>query len=97
MRCVFGLVLCVVLCYCGLQTLGAVATAMAAADNPHLSQRAAEAAGWKVVEKYHAVVYVASGLITLAVCSLPTLLARRSGFNKDEAWRHLERTQQFRQ
>ena len=87
MRCVFGLVLCGVLCFGGIQMLKVAATANAAANNPGLSKRAAEAAGWKVVHKYHAHVYVVAGLISLLACSLPTLFARNTGFNEAEEYR----------
>jgi hypothetical protein len=87
MRCVMGFVLFVVLCYCGIRTLNAVATARELANSPGLSQRAAEAAAWKVVGEYHAYVYVAAGIITIAACSLPTLLLKQRGFDEEDAWR----------
>jgi hypothetical protein len=93
MRCIFGLVLCVVLCYGGIQALYAVATASAAANNPGISQRDAQAAGWEVVHKYHAHVYVVAGLITIAVCSLPTLLAKHTGFNEEEEWHRVAKAE----
>jgi hypothetical protein len=87
MRCVIGLLLFVGLCYGGIQGLNSYATARELANDPGLSQRAAEAAAWKVVEDYHAYVYIAAGVITLVLCSLPTLLERQGSFNEAGAWR----------
>jgi hypothetical protein len=89
MRCILGLVLFVALCYGGLQTLSAVAAAREAANDPGLSQRAAQAAGWKVAEKHHALVYAAAGLITIVLCSLPTLLSRETGFDEAKESRRI--------
>jgi hypothetical protein len=94
MRCVLGLVLCLVFCYCGIQGLYHVATAMETANNPGISKRAAQAVGWKVVKKYHAVVYVVAGLSSLACCCLPTILAHRTGFNEAEEWRRVSKMEQ---
>lgn len=87
MRCVIGLVLFVGLCYSGIRSLNAYATARELANDPGLSKRAAEEAGWKVVGEYHAYVYVAAGVITIALCNLPTLLDRAGSFNEQGAWR----------
>jgi hypothetical protein len=87
MRCIIGLVLFVGLCYGGIRSLNSYATARELANDPSLSKRAAEAAAWKVVKEYHAYVYVAAGVITIALCSLPTLLDRAGSFNEQGAWR----------
>jgi hypothetical protein len=87
MRCIIGLVLFVGLCYVGIQSLESYVTARALADDPSLSQRSAEAAAWKVVKEYHAYVYVAAGVLTLAVCGLTKLLERQGSFNEEGAWR----------
>jgi hypothetical protein len=87
MRCIIGLVLFVGLCYGGIQSLNSYATARELANDPGLSQRAAEAAAWKVVGEYHAYVYVAAGVITIALCSLSKLLDRAGSFNEEGAWR----------
>jgi hypothetical protein len=87
MRCVIGLVLFVALCYGGIRSLNAYATARELANDPSLSQRAAEAAAWKVVEANHAYVYIAAGVITILLCSLPTILERQGSFNEEGAWR----------
>jgi hypothetical protein len=87
MRCILGFVLFVGLCYGGIQLLRSYATAQELATKPGISQPAAEAAAWKTVKEYHAYVYVAAGVITLALCSLPTLLERQGSFNEQGAWR----------
>jgi hypothetical protein len=87
MRCIVGLVLFVGLCYGGIQSLDSCVTAWELQNDPGLSKRAAEATAWKVVEKYHAYVYVAAGVITIALCSLPKLLERAGSFNEEGAWR----------
>jgi hypothetical protein len=93
MRCIFGLVLCIGLCYVGIQGLYAAATAYVTANIPGISHRAAQADAWKTVQKYHAHVYVAAGLIALTVCSLPSLLAKHSGFNEEEEWRRMAKAE----
>jgi hypothetical protein len=87
MRCIIGFVLFVGLCYGGIQSLKSYATARELANDPGLSQPAATAAAWKVVKEYHAYVYVAAGVITIALCSLPKLLERQGSFNEQGAWR----------
>jgi hypothetical protein len=95
MRCILGIVLCFVFAYCGIESLYHIATAVEKANNPGISQRAAQAVGWKVVGKYHAVVYVVAGLTSLTFCCLPTLLGNRSGFNEAEEWRRLSKSEQI--
>jgi len=87
MRCVIGLVLFVVLCYAGIRTLDSVMTKRELANDPTMSQRAAETAAWETVKGYHAYVYAGAGLITLALCCLPKLLDRQGSFNEEGAWR----------
>jgi hypothetical protein len=87
MRCIIGLVLFVVLCYGGIQWLKSYAAARELASDPSLSQRAAETAAWKVVKDYHAYVYVAAGVITIALCSLPKLLDKQGSLNAQGRWR----------
>jgi hypothetical protein len=87
MRCIIGLVLFLGLCYGGIQSLKSYATARELANYPGLSQRSAEAAAWKVVKEYHAYVYVAAGVITVALCSLPKLLERQGSFYEQGTWR----------
>ena len=87
MRCIIGFVLFVGLCYGGIQSLRSYAAARELAKNPGLSQPAAEADAWKAVKEYHAYVYVAAGVITIALCSLPKLLEGQGSFNEQGAWR----------
>jgi hypothetical protein len=87
MRCIIGLVLFLGLCYGGIQSLKSYATARELENDPGLSQSSAEAAAWKVVKEYHAYVYVAAGVITVALCSVPTFLERHGSFNEQAAWR----------
>jgi len=89
MRCIFGFVLFVALCYSGIQTLYVVATAYEANKTPGLSHLAAQVAGWKVAQKYHAYVYAVAGLITLGACSLPSLLGNHGDFNEEKEWRRM--------
>jgi hypothetical protein len=92
MRCILGLVLFVALCYGGIQILYAVSTAYEAGNTPGLSHRDAQIAGWKVAQKYHAHVYVVAGLITLGACSLPSLLSKHTGFNEEQEWHRMTRS-----
>jgi hypothetical protein len=87
MRCIIGLVLFLGLCYGGIQSLKSYATARELANDPGLSQRSAEAAAWKVVKDYHAYVYAAAGVMTIALCSLPKLLERQGSFFEHGNWR----------
>jgi hypothetical protein len=67
MRCVLGFVLFVVLYFGSCTTLGEIVR--------KTSGRAAEV---EVLRKYHALVAVGAGIVTLFCCSVPTLLARAS-------------------
>jgi hypothetical protein len=87
MRCIIGIVLFVGLCFGGIRSLQSYATTRELAKDPGISQRAAEAAGWKVASQYHAYVYVAAGVLTIALCSLPNLLDKQGGYNEQGAWR----------
>jgi hypothetical protein len=60
---------------------------METANHPGISQRAAQTAGWKVVVKYHAVVYAVALVTSVAVCALPTVLAKRTAFDEASEWR----------
>ena len=87
MRCILGVVLFVALCYGGVQGLAAVASARASAASRGMSQRSAQIAGWKVASKYHALVYVVAGVISLAACCVPSLLSKHTGFSEEDEWR----------
>jgi hypothetical protein len=87
MRCIIGIVLFVGLCYGGIRGLDRYATSRELANNPGLSQSAAEKEAWKVVGKYHAYVYVAAGVITLAFLCLPKLLDAQGSYNAKGTWR----------
>jgi hypothetical protein len=89
MRCVFGLVLCGALCFGGIHGLSAIAAVRYAANNSGVSRSTAQAVGWKVAQKYHAAVYVAAGVISLAACALPSLLSRNRAFNEQDEWRRM--------
>jgi len=91
MRCILGLVLCFVLIGIGMHGLYGVATAIETANNPGISQKAAQAAGWKVVVKYHAVVYAVALLASFAICALPTILVKRNSFDEEQEWRRAVR------
>ena len=67
MRCVIGFVLFVVLYFGSCTTLGEIVR--------KTSGRAAEA---EVLRKYHALVAVGAGIVSLFCCSVPTLLAKAS-------------------
>ena len=82
MRCVIGVVLFLVLYFGSCKLLGEITSARAIANNPRQSQRASRAAGAKVVTKYHALVAVGAGVVTIFACSLPWLLARMSRRNE---------------
>ena len=75
------------LCFVGIQGLAAIATTRASAASPGMSQRSAQIAGWKVASKYHALVYVVAGVISLTACCIPSLLSKHTGFNEDDEWR----------
>jgi hypothetical protein len=87
MRCIVGIVLFVGLCYAGIRGVDKYATARELARDPGLSQHAAEEAAWKVVKEYHAYVYVAAGVITIALLSFPKLLDSQGSYNAQGAWR----------
>jgi hypothetical protein len=87
MRCIIGIVLFVGLCFAGIRGLDKYATSRELANNPGLSQSAAEKEAWKAVGKYHAYVYVAAGVITIALLSLPKLLDGQGSYNAKGAWR----------
>ena len=76
MRCVLGFVLFVVLYFGSCTILGEIVH--------KTSGRAAKA---EVLRKYHALVAVGAGIVTLFCCSVPTLLARAAqrDFEKLEA------------
>ena len=76
MRCVAGFVLLVVLYFCSCIMLDGIVRKTS-------GQRAAAEA----LRKYHALVAVGAGVVTLFACSVPTLLARasRSEYERLEA------------
>jgi hypothetical protein len=65
MRCFIGFVMFLVLYFGGCATLKAVVTK---ASGPWV--------GAQAVTKYHAAVAVGAGIVSLHMCSLPTLLSR---------------------
>jgi len=67
MRCVLGFVLFVVLYFGSCTILGGI-----------VRKTSGQAAEVEVVRKYHALVAVGAGVVTLFCCSVPTLLARAS-------------------
>jgi hypothetical protein len=67
MRCVLGFVLFVVLYFGSCTTLGGI-----------VRQTSGRAAEVEVLRKYHALVAVGAGVISLFCCSVPTLLERAS-------------------
>jgi hypothetical protein len=87
MRCIVGIVLFVALCYGGIRGLNSFLVSRELANDPTISQHAAESAAWKVVKQYHAYVYVAAGLLTLVFCSLPTVLDKQGSYNEQGGWR----------
>jgi cytochrome c-type biogenesis protein CcmH/NrfG len=87
MRCIIGIVLFVGLCFAGIRGLDKYATSRALADDPGLSQRAAKEAASQAVGKYHAYVYVAAGVITIALCLLPKLLDGQGSYSAKGTWR----------
>lgn len=76
MRCVAGLVLFVVLYFCSCTILGEI-----------IHKTSGRAAKVEVLRKYHALVTVGAGVVSLFCCSMPTLLARasRSEYERLEA------------
>ena len=67
MRCVLGFVLFVLLYFGSCTTLGEI-----------VRQNSGPAAEVEVLRKYHALVAVGVGVVTLLCCSVPTLLERAS-------------------
>ena len=65
MRCIAGFVLFVVLYFSSCFTLDGI-----------VRKNSGRVAAAEAIRKYHALVAVASGVVTLLCCSLPTLLAR---------------------
>jgi hypothetical protein len=87
MRCIIGIVLFVGLCFAGIRGLDSYVTSRELAANPGLSQNAAKETARQVVGKYHAYVYVAAGVITIAFLCLPKLLDAQGSYNSKGAWR----------
>jgi hypothetical protein len=67
MRCVIGFVLFVVLYFGSCSILGAV-----------VRKTSGPSASAEALRKYHALVAVGAGAVSLLACSLPTMLARAS-------------------
>jgi len=65
MRCIIGLVLFVVLYLGSCALLGEAVTAMTLRSGQAYSQKAAKLAGTEAVRKYHALVAVGAGAVTL--------------------------------
>jgi hypothetical protein len=87
MRCIIGLVLFVGLCVGGIRGLDRYVTSRELSNNPGISQSDAKAVASQVVGKYHAYVYAAAGVITIALCMLPNLLDAQGSYNAKGAWR----------
>lgn len=73
MRCIIGVVLFVIL-YFGSLAIGRQIVVVRAANNG-ATAKTADRAGGRFVADYHAYLMAGSGLIALAGCALPTLLA----------------------
>ena len=85
MRCLLGFVMFVVLYFGSCSVLGEVVAAMTLKSGQGYSERGAQKVGKEFVYKYHAVVAVATGIVTLLTCCLPTLAAKMSEREAD-AW-----------
>src|SRR5687768_20711 len=88
MRCIIGLVLFLVLYFGTCSQLDDIVAGVLQLNDPNYSRAAAMSVGAGVVKKYHAVVAVVVGLVTLLGCALPSLLSGRS---EAEAWSRYDR------
>jgi hypothetical protein len=88
MRCVIGVVLFVVLYFGSCKLLGEIVSARSSANNPRQSQKAARSAGAKAVTKYHALVAVGAGAVSLLACSLPWLIGKMQQRDDWAAYAH---------
>jgi hypothetical protein len=97
MRCIVGVVLFLVLYFGGCAVLGAVAGGIAGANDPRHARSVGRVAGANAVTKYHALVAVGAGTVSLLCCCLPTLLVK---MNERNQWRQyaeeLERSSRAR-
>ena len=85
MRCVIGLVLFVVLYFGSCHVTGEVIGAWTLHNQQGYSATGARELGSQFVGKYHALIAVGAGMVTLLACSLPTMLLRKSE-REAEAW-----------
>jgi hypothetical protein len=76
MRCIVGVVLFLVLYFGGCAVLGGVAGAIAGANDPRHAKSVGRVAGANAVTKYHALVAVGAGTLSILCCCLPTLLVK---------------------
>ena len=83
MRCVLGLALFLALYFGSCKLLGRVTREWAIANDARHSQWLGRAEEYRVLKKYHALVAVGAGAVSLLACGLPTLLTRR---NSHEEW-----------
>jgi hypothetical protein len=76
-RCIAGIVLFLVLYFGSCWFLGEVVRATTIRNDPRHSASAGQRAKADVLKRYHALVAVAAGIVTIAGCALPTTLANR--------------------
>ncbi|HVU85727.1 MAG TPA: hypothetical protein VHD36_00275 [Pirellulales bacterium] len=77
MRCIAGVVLFVVLYFGSCWLLGEAVRITTIRNDPRHSAWAGQSAKAAVLKKYHALVAVGAGLVSIAGCALPTILANR--------------------
>jgi len=82
MRCIVGVVLFLILYFGGCAVLGGVAGAIAGANDPRHAKSVGRVAGANAVTKYHALVAVGAGAVSLLACCLPTLLVKMNERNE---------------
>lgn len=81
MRCIVGIVLFLVLYFGSCNLLGEIVRTVAIRNNPQHSVSVGRAAQANALRKYHALVAVGAGAVTILGCSLPTLLMRKTEFD----------------
>jgi hypothetical protein len=82
MRCIAGIVVFIVLYFGSCWLLGEMAQAVAIRNDPGHSVFAGRQAKADVLKRYHALVAVGAGTVTILGCALPTILASR----RHEEW-----------
>ncbi len=78
MRCIVGVVLFGVLYFGSCALLGEIVRARAVTNHPLHSQKVGTKTRARVLKKYHALVAVGAGVVTIVGCSLPSVLLRMS-------------------